>query len=113
MSRLGGIYCRVWTSNGYQDLTFDQWSYFIHANYKNLYRLDGPSVVYHDGTKGYYQNGILHRTDGPAIEYSNGETVWMIHNKELNAQEVETWLEENQIDLSTCEGQTAFVLRWT
>ena len=37
--------------------------------------------VYDDGTKHWYQNGLLHRTDGPAIEHSDGDKFWYQNDK--------------------------------
>jgi hypothetical protein len=44
--------------------------------YKNdyLHRVDGPAVIYPNGTKGYYKDGKIHRDDGPAVIYQNGRT---------------------------------------
>ena len=41
-----------------------------------LHRTDGPAIEYDDGTKSWYQNGLLHRTDGPAAELADGDKVW-------------------------------------
>ena len=41
------------------------------------------SFVGGDGTKSWYQNGLLHRTDGPAIEHANGNKHWYQNGKEL------------------------------
>ncbi len=47
---------------------------------KKLHRLNGPAIERADGTKEWYQNGVLHREDGPAVEnlygkrwYKNGK----------------------------------------
>ena len=76
------------------------------------HRLDGPAFEYASGTKEWWVNGKLHRLDGPAIERKNGAKRWFIDGKELRTEEVEEWLEENDIDLKTKEGQMAFKLRW-
>ena len=54
-----------------------------------------------------------HRLDGPAFEGENGSKHWFVDGKLLPIIEVEEWLEENDIDLSTEEGQIAFKLRWS
>ena len=46
-----------------------------------LHRLDGPTIVYTDGTKEWYVNGKLHRLDGPAIEGLNGYKEWFVDGK--------------------------------
>lgn len=129
------IYCQVWNLNGYWDLTFDQWSMYIQGNYKTLHKKDGPALIYEDGSEEWRQHGKLHRTDGPAITKSDGTRAWYqndkfhridgpalilynkhfswyLHDKMLPKESVEVWIEENQIDLSTPEGQTAFLLKW-
>ena len=132
------IYCRVWTSNqNYLNLTKTEWDDFdkeklqlhrtngpaieIEVNntrttswYKNglLHREGGPAVEWPNGLKAWWQNGEFHRSCGPAIEWPDGEREWWINGRLLNQDEVENWLQENQIDLSTCEGQIAFKLRW-
>lgn len=37
--------------------------------YKNHrpHRDDGPAIIYADGRKTYYQDGLVHREDGPAV----------------------------------------------
>ena len=76
------------------------------------YRLDGPAVEDVDGTKEWWVSDKLHRLDGPAIEHKNGTKKWYVDGKELPTEEVEEWIEENNIDLKTKEGQMAFKLRW-
>ncbi len=55
-------------------------------SYKNkiglYHRLDGPAVVYENGTELWFKNGILHRENGPAAIYSNGLRIWYIDGKE-------------------------------
>ena len=77
-----------------------------------LHRLDGPAVDYEDGSKWWYVDGKQHRLDGPAVEFASGTKEWWINGKHLSTEEVETWLEENNIDLSTNVGQVAFKLTW-
>ena len=76
------------------------------------HRLDGPSIENEGGTKWWYVDGRRHRIDGPAFEGADGSKRWFVDGKELPKEEVETWLEENDIDLKTKEGQMAFKLRW-
>jgi hypothetical protein len=47
----------------------------------NYHRVDGPAVIWPNGTKEWYTHGILHRTDGPAIEYADGTKVWFLDGK--------------------------------
>ena len=76
------------------------------------HRIDGPAIEYASGTKIWYVNGERHRLDGPAIEWSYGTKEWWIDGKQLSTEEVEKWLRENNVDLTTEEGQMAFKLRW-
>ena len=76
------------------------------------HRTDGPAVVHPNNTRQWYLNGQLHRIDGPAMEWFNGHE-WYLYDKPLPTQEVDDWIEENNIDLKTEEGQVAFVLRWS
>ena len=126
---------RVWTSNNsYQDLTKEEYSEFdntqLHrtdgpaviddygeAWYQNgqQHRVDGPAAI-HRKLKMWYQNGELHRLCGPAVEWSDNDdniVRWWIHGKSLDTQEVQSWLEQNNIDLSTTQGQMAFLLRFS
>ena len=75
-----------------------------------LHREDGPAIVYANGGKEWYRNGLrhrdvgpaverangykewnhnghLHRINGPAIEYPNGSKEWYINGKELTEAE--------------------------
>ena len=76
------------------------------------HRLDGPAFEGAGGTKSWWIEGKRHRLDGPALEHENGSKEWWINGKQLPKEEVENWLEENNIDLKTEEGQMAFKLRW-
>ena len=43
---------------------------------RKLHRLDGPAAENVDGSRQWFQNGLLHRTDGPAVEYADGSREW-------------------------------------
>lgn len=87
------IFCQIWTHpryrRPYREFTYDEW-------------------MRHTGV----DSQRLHRLDGPAIVYSEGSNEWWIDGKPLPRLDVEKWIQENDIDLSTQEGQTAFALRW-
>ena len=104
------IYCTVWTKKGKQELTYKQWRNFdwnkLHHN------RGGPAAEWPNGAKWWYVDGKPHRLDGPAIEYLDGINSWYIHGNRLNTKEIETWLEENKVDLKDPEGQMAFKLRF-
>ena len=38
---------------------------------------DGPAIVWADGTKEWWVNGVKHRSDGPAVELANGDRHWI------------------------------------
>ena len=77
------------------------------------HRLDGPAVEWKSGSKEWLVDGRRHRLDGPAIELEDGTKHWFVDHKLLPTKEVEEWIEENDIDLSTTEGQMAFYLMWS
>ena len=138
------IYCQVWTVDGYQDLTEEEWEIFDNVNF---HRMDGPAVMHVNGTESWWQNGKRHRTDGPAyvcqpriswdgnahsnihkewwmngkltridgpaVIYEDGRQEWWINHQRLDTDQVEIWIKENNIDLTTQEGQATFVLRWS
>ena len=81
------IHCTVWTKEDKREITKKQTYDFNHDN--------------------------LHRLDGPALEDADGTKQWWVDAKLLDAKEVETWLEENKVDLKEPEGQMAFKLRWS
>ena len=46
---------------------------------ERLHRLNGPAVIYADGSKFYYHHGKLNRLDGPAVVYADGRKEWWIN----------------------------------
>ncbi len=78
-----------------------------------LHREDGPADEHRDGTKVWYNNGLCHRIDGPAVEYIDGTRLWYINGTELPTQDVEEWVEENNLTVPySDEDAIAFKLRW-
>jgi hypothetical protein len=47
---------------------------------RKLHRVDGPAVIYHDGSMEWLIDGKLHRTDGPAYIQCNGKSSWYINS---------------------------------
>ena len=37
-----------------------------------------------DGTKRWFDNGVLHRSHGPAVKYRNGETEYWVEGKQVS-----------------------------
>lgn len=56
--------------------------YFIDGK---LHRTDGPAVIWSTGYKAWYQDNRLHRIDGPAVEKANGEIGYWIDGKQLTS----------------------------
>jgi len=48
-----------------------------------LHREDGPAVIWPNGGKFWFKNGLSHREDGPADEYGNGKKHWYIEGKRI------------------------------
>ena len=57
-----------------------------------LHRVDGPAVVWRDGGKEWYQNGLRHREDGPAVVWKSGHTEWWLNGKKYTEQKYRTQL---------------------
>ena len=78
-----------------------------------LHRENGPARVNSNGYKEWYYEGKLHRLDGPAIEWPQKNLYqWYINGKHRTFSILD-WIEENNIDVSTKEGQMAMKLRWS
>ena len=77
------------------------------------HRSDGPAIEFVSGTKAWWVDNRLHRLDCPAFEGADGTKEWWLNGKQLPTEEVEDWLEENNINLKTESGQMALKLRWT
>ena len=127
------IYITVQTKEGQFELIEEEWCNFdnskLHCSdnpackYKNgrkewwingkPHREDGPAIENVNGSKGWWVDGKLHRLDGPAMIFKDGYEEWWIDGERLPAKLVEQWIKENNIDLSTKEGQMAFKLRWS
>ena len=53
-----------------------------------LHRIDGPAIEHADGDKYWYQNGKPHRIDGPAVEGTDGYKAWYQNGKELTESQL-------------------------
>lgn len=82
-----------------------------HINGK-LHRENGPAIESTSGMKQWWIDGRVHREDGPAIIWIYTPREWWINGNPLPRQEIEDWLIENDIDLTTDAGKMAFKLRW-
>jgi hypothetical protein len=50
--------------------------YFKDREMTILHRVDGPAVVFPNGSQFWYQNGKLHREDGPAVDQVDRCRMW-------------------------------------
>ena len=63
-------------------------AWFLNGNPEEpLHKVDGPAVIYPDGSKAYCQNGLLHRVGGPALEYSDGTKAWYLDEIEYSIKD--------------------------
>ena len=44
------------------------------------HRMDGPAIIWSNGTKEWYQNGKRHREDGPAIIWSGERNAYFLND---------------------------------
>ena len=72
----------------YNRIEKDNFGRFYYLDDKS-HRLDGPAREWNDGTKSWWQNGVLHRIDGPAIEYLNGIKYWYYEDKYIKCSSQE------------------------
>lgn len=75
------------------------------------HRIDGPAVKHFDGSEEWWIDGKLHRLDGPALILENYKS-WWINGKQLPTKDVEKWIKENKINLTTEKDQIVFKLKW-
>ena len=52
-----------------------------------LHRLDGPAVICATGAQRWYQNGLLHRLDGPAVIGADGTLYWFLEGVEVTQEQ--------------------------
>lgn len=105
------IYCYIWTNTygGRLALTQQEW---IDFNQSEFHRVGEPAVIWVDGARQWWVDGKPHRLDGPAFEWPDGHNEWAIDGLDVPGDEIEAWIEENDVDISTEEGQMALKLRW-
>ena len=67
-----------------EDIYTTEKSDFGVKHYKNrkLHRIGGePAVIYNNGDKHWYEDGLHHRISGPASDYYGGWKLYFIHGK--------------------------------
>lgn len=62
-------------------MTTTQRGTIVHTLNGKYHRLDGPAVIFADGSQWWYLNGKVNREDGPAVIYSNGAQHWYLNDK--------------------------------
>ena len=53
---------------------------YLNCN-DELHRVNGPALIYANGTKYWFQNGKMHRLGGPAVTHVNGTRLWYQNNE--------------------------------
>jgi hypothetical protein len=64
------------------------------------HREDGPAIIFADGLKSWYINGIRHRDDGPAIEIPDGSKQWFISDTRFTEEEFITKIKNKKFTAS-------------
>jgi hypothetical protein len=81
----------------------------FYCNIKGrLHRLDGPAIVWSNGSKEWHINGKTHRVDGPALIYVEGIRQWYINGEPMfkvkhNRLILFSILEPKRMDLNPTE----------
>ena len=65
-----------------------------------LHREDGPAEEWADGDKWWYLNGELHREEGPAIEGADGSKEWWLNGEQVTEEE-----HKRRTSKATCSGK--------
>jgi len=83
------------------------------VNRTSYHRLDGPAIIWANGTQEWWVNDLRHRTSGPAIIWANGTQSWYVNGKDIT-EEVEKWLEERTVSWPWPDEETRveFLLTW-
>ena len=62
-------------------MTTDEYGTIRYTLYGRLHRLDGPAVIWPDGTQCWCLHGQRCREDGPAVFPADGDEEWFINDK--------------------------------
>lgn len=65
-----------------------------YNNMDELHRKDGPAIIYVNGDKSWYLNGLRHRKDGPAIDWKHNKE-FFINNKKLTEKEINEHIQKS------------------
>ena len=78
-----------------------------------LHRIDGPAVIWANGTQEWFIDGLRHRTNGPAMIWDDGKQGWFVNGKNIT-DKVEQWMDLNEITWPWDDAtQVEFLLTWT
>jgi hypothetical protein len=61
----------------------------------------GPAIVFDNGDKSYWIDGLLHNTEGPAIVRVNGENLYFVKGKSYSEKQFNNLFAKNP----SCEGK--------
>ena len=79
-------------------VTVDRFGTRRYRNAEGRYhREGGPAVIFDNGDKIWYHNGLRHREVGPAVERSNGRCEWWINGKQCPQAEFHEQLKSLEI----------------
>jgi len=78
--------------------------------YGKRHHADGPAIKRANGKKEWFINGNRHRIDGPAIEYPDGTKAWFVDGNRIPDE----WIKDNIIDITniTKEEQVLMQICW-
>jgi hypothetical protein len=88
-----------------------------------IHRVDGPAVIFEDGTYYWFINGVQHREGGPAVCYPEGFSMWykygVLHNRNgpaviTNSGEEQWWLDGREYHSPQTMPLSLFIsyIRW-
>lgn len=52
-----------------------------------IHREDGPAIIWDDGSKFWYYDGVNHNENGPSAIYRTGKVYWHYHGMHLEFDE--------------------------
>ena len=90
------------------------WADGTQAWYMNgqRHRLDGPAFIWADGTQAWWVNGQRHRLDGPAVIWADGTQEWWVNGKNIT-REANQWMTQQRVTWPWDSNTHAqFLLTW-
>jgi hypothetical protein len=61
------------------------------------HRLDGPAFIWADGIQQWWVDDKLHRTDGPAVIWADGTKEWWVDGKRYSESEFNDYIKTQQL----------------